>query len=85
MSLYALGPEKLTGRDRELGFMREFFQRAVVSGGALHLSGDTGAGKTRCSMPLVDAAAESVTLVVRAAGAELEAEISCSDSTRRCC
>ena len=39
MSLYALGPEKLTGRDRELGYMRE---------GGTEEPGSSGRGMPDC-------------------------------------
>ena len=46
MSWLDLPPGALVGRDRELGFLREFFLQAAVSGGALLLSGEPGVGKT---------------------------------------
>jgi DNA helicase TIP49 (TBP-interacting protein) len=36
----------LIGRDRDLGFLLEFFRQAAPGGGALVLSGDPGMGKT---------------------------------------
>jgi hypothetical protein len=64
------------GRDHDLGLIRELVDEAMVSGGALLLSGDPGVGKT----VLLDAAAEQAhgagMRVVRAAGVEFESTIS---------
>jgi DNA-binding CsgD family transcriptional regulator len=70
------GPaEPLVGRDHDLGLVRGFVDGAMVSGGALLLSGDAGVGKT----VLLDAAAERAhgagMRVVRAAGVEFESTI----------
>ena len=70
------GPaEQLIGRDHDLGLVRGFVDEAMVSGGALLLSGDAGVGKT----VLLDAAAGQArgagTRVVRAAGVEFESTI----------
>ncbi|MCX5242726.1 LuxR C-terminal-related transcriptional regulator [Streptomyces prunicolor] len=70
------GPaERLVGRDHDLGLVRGFVDEAMVSGGALLLSGDAGVGKT----VLLDAAAGQAhsagTRVVRAAGVEFESTI----------
>jgi AAA ATPase domain len=68
--------EPLIGRDREVGFLRSFVDQSAAQGGALLLSGDAGVGKT----VLLDAAAAHATAagtqVVRAAGAEFEADLS---------
>lgn len=68
--------EQLIGRDHDLGLVRGFVDEAMVSGGALLLSGDAGVGKT----VLLDAAAGQAhgagTRVVRAAGVEFESTIS---------
>ena len=68
----------LFGRDRELEQLRVFIDEAGVDGGALLLTGDAGVGKS----VLLDVAArraEAVgTRVVRAVGAEFEAEVSFS-------
>ena len=64
------------GRDRELAFLRGFFQEAAVSGGAVLLSGDPGVGKTVLLNGLADSASAAGTTVLRAAGAEFEGEIS---------
>ena len=68
----------LFGRDRELEHLRVFIDEAGVDGGALLLTGDAGVGKS----VLLDVAArraEAVgTRVVRAVGAEFEAEVSFS-------
>ncbi|MFI6407596.1 ATP-binding protein [Streptomyces sp. NPDC050548] len=68
--------EPLVGRGHDLGLVRGFVDEAVVSGGALLLSGDAGVGKT----VLLDAAAGQArgtgARVVRAAGVEFESTIS---------
>jgi DNA-binding CsgD family transcriptional regulator len=68
--------EPLIGRDRDVGFLRAFVDQSAVGGGALLLSGDPGVGKT----VLLDAAATHATAagtrVMRAAGAEFEADLS---------
>jgi len=68
--------EPLVGRDRDLGLVRGFVEEAMVSGGALLLSGDAGVGKT----VLLDAAAGQArgtgARVVRAAGVEFESTMS---------
>ncbi|MGW0836315.1 ATP-binding protein, partial [Streptomyces prunicolor] len=68
--------EQLIGRDHDLGLVRGFVDEAMVSGGALLLSGDAGVGKT----VLLDCAAGQAhgagTRVVRAAGVEFESTIS---------
>lgn len=68
--------ETLIGRDHDLGLVRGFVDEAMVSGGALLLSGDAGVGKT----VLLDAAAGQAhgagARVVRAAGVEFESSIS---------
>ena len=76
MSQPAVLPGALVGRDRELGFLAEFFRQAAVSGGALFLSGDPGVGKTALLNVLADSAAASGTMVLRVVGAEFEGEIS---------
>jgi len=68
MSQPAIVPGALVGRDRELGFLAEFFRQAAVSGGALFLSGDPGVGKTALLNVLADAAAASGTMVLRVVG-----------------
>ncbi|MGW1208410.1 ATP-binding protein [Streptomyces sp. NPDC002499] len=69
---------RLVGRDRDLVLIQEFVDAAVLSGGALLLSGDAGVGKT----VLLDAAAERAhgqgARVARAAGVEFESTISFS-------
>ncbi|MEV6579445.1 LuxR C-terminal-related transcriptional regulator [Streptomyces sp. NPDC051582] len=65
----------LTGRADDLELIREFVDRARLSGGALLLSGDAGVGKTE----LLDAAAVHAhaanTRVARAAGVEFESAV----------
>jgi DNA-binding CsgD family transcriptional regulator len=66
----------LVGREPDLRMLRAFLDRAAVSGDALVLSGEAGVGKTA----LVEAAAtyadEAGTRVLRAAGAQFEADVS---------
>ena len=72
MSQPATHPAALVGRDRELGFLQEFFQQTAVSGGALFLSGDPGVGKTALVNVLAGSTSAAGTMVVRVAGAEFE-------------
>ena len=76
MSQPAILPGALVGRDRELGFLQEFFRQTAVSGGALFLSGDPGVGKMALLNVLAGSASASGTMAVRVAGAEFEGEIS---------
>jgi hypothetical protein len=69
--------ERLTGRDTELGLIRSFLAAAATRGGALLLAGEPGAGKTALLEAAASAAAAG-TRVVRAAGAEFEADVSFS-------
>jgi DNA-binding CsgD family transcriptional regulator len=68
--------EPLIGRANDVEFFRSFVDRSAAQGGALLLSGDPGVGKT----VLLDAAAAHAMAagmrVVRAAGAEFEADMS---------
>ncbi len=70
--------EPLTGRAGELELIRSFVSTAAVRGGVLLLSGEPGVGKTA----LLDAAAADASAsglrVLRAGGAEFEADISFS-------
>ena len=66
----------LIGRDRDLGFLREFARQAAAGGGALVLSGDPGMGKTALLNALAESAAAAGTVVLRVTGAEFEGEIS---------
>ena len=66
----------LIGRDRDLGFLLEFFRQAAAGGGALVLSGDPGMGKTALLNALAQSAAAAGTVVLRVTGAEFEGEIS---------
>ena len=71
-------PDGVVGRGAEIDVLRAFVERAALGGEALVLIGDAGVGKTA----LLDIAARrAVSLgvsVVRAAGAEFEADISFS-------
>ncbi len=71
-------PGQLIGRDPDVEFVCGFVDEAAVRGGALLVSGDAGVGKTA----LLDVAAlhaeAAGTRVVRAVGAEFEAEVSFS-------
>ena len=70
--------DELIGRDPDVEFVCGFVDEAAVRGGALLVSGDAGVGKTA----LLDVAAlhaeAAGTRVVRAVGAEFEAEVSFS-------
>ena len=71
-------PGQLIGRESDVEFVCGFVEEAAVRGGALLLSGDAGVGKTA----LLDVAALHAegagVRVVRAVGAEFEAEVSFS-------
>jgi DNA-binding CsgD family transcriptional regulator len=63
----------LIGRNREIADLTGFLERAFVGGGALLVTGDPGIGKTA----LIEAvAAGAGATVLRASGAQFEAEIS---------
>jgi DNA-binding CsgD family transcriptional regulator len=68
-------PVQLIGRDLDVEFVCGFVEDAAVRGGALLVSGDAGVGKTA----LLDVAAVHAeaagTRVIRAVGAEFEAEL----------
>jgi DNA-binding CsgD family transcriptional regulator len=71
-------PVELIGRDLDVEFVCGFVDEAAVRGGVLLVSGDAGVGKT----VLLDVAARHAgaagTRVIRAVGAEFEAEVSFS-------
>jgi DNA-binding CsgD family transcriptional regulator len=68
--------EPLIGRDREVEFLRSFIDQSAAQGGALLLSGDAGLGKTELLDAAAAHAAAAGTRVLRAAGAEFEADLS---------
>lgn len=68
----------LIGRDRELEILARFLEHAAADGGAFVLVGEPGAGKTALLDAAADAAKEASTVVLRAAGAEFEADLAYS-------
>ena len=68
----------LIGRDRELEILARFLEHAATDGGAFVLVGEPGAGKTALLDAAADAAEEAGTGVLRAAGAEFEADLAYS-------
>jgi hypothetical protein len=68
----------LIGRDRELEILMRFLEHAATDGGAFVLVGEPGAGKTALLDAAADAAEEAGTGVLRAAGAEFEADLAYS-------
>ena len=72
----------LAGRDGDLGVIRAFLGQASAGGAALLLTGEPGVGKTA----LLDAAQERAMAagvrVLRAAGAQFEADVSFSGLTQ---
>ena len=70
--------EVLVGRSGEIALISAFSGRARTCGEALLLFGEPGAGKTALLDAAADAAAGAGTLVLRAAGAEFEADLAFS-------
>jgi len=70
--------EVLVGRVGEVALVSAFEERAKTGGEALLLFGEPGAGKTALLDAAADAASESGTRVLRAAGVEFEADLSYS-------
>ncbi|WP_406108020.1 AAA family ATPase [Micromonospora globbae] len=68
----------LVGRADELLSTHRFLRQAAVNGGALLISGEPGVGKTALLDAVAEAAAETGTRVLRAAGVEFEADVSYS-------
>ncbi|WP_218136101.1 AAA family ATPase [Nonomuraea jiangxiensis] len=68
----------LIGRAAELGLIDAFLDRAAADGAALVLSGEPGVGKTALLDAAARAASAKGTRVLRAAGAEFEADIAFS-------
>ncbi|WP_399895873.1 ATP-binding protein [Streptomyces sp. BBFR51] len=66
----------LIGRDRDLKFVRSFFNDSAVQGGALLLSGEAGVGKTALLDAVASAATQDGARVLRAGGVQFEADIS---------
>ncbi|CAG6397165.1 AAA family ATPase [Streptomyces cocklensis] len=75
-SLRVGSADSLVGRDVDLDRVRELLGQR--EGGALLLSGDPGVGKSALLDAVAAAAARSGTRVLRAAGAEFEADVSYS-------
>ncbi|WP_042394950.1 ATP-binding protein [Streptacidiphilus carbonis] len=67
---------RLVGRDQDLAFIQSFFGNAEVQGAALLLSGEAGVGKSAVLDAVATGAARSGVRVLRAAGAQFEADIS---------
>ncbi len=70
--------EVLVGRRDELALIGAFVERARTGGEALLLFGEPGAGKTALLDAAADVAAEAGSWVLRAAGAEFEADLAFS-------
>ena len=71
-------PVDLIGRDLDVGFVCGFVDESAVGGGVLLVSGEAGVGKTVLLDVAADHAWAAGTRVVRAVGAEFEAEVSFS-------
>jgi DNA-binding CsgD family transcriptional regulator len=65
----------LVGRDEDLAFIHSFFGNAEVQGAALLLTGEAGVGKSAVLDAVAARAAGEGTRVLRAAGAQFEADI----------
>ncbi|WP_326834814.1 AAA family ATPase [Amycolatopsis rhabdoformis] len=68
----------LIGRDDEIAWIRSFFEGAGVRGGALLVVGEAGVGKSAVLDEFAGGEAERGTRVLRAAGAQFEAEVNYS-------
>ena len=68
----------LVGRGREVNLIASFLDSAAVDGGALWFIGEPGVGKTVLLDAATEAAAEAGTRILRAAGAEFEADLAFS-------
>ena len=71
-------PGRLIGRDPDVEFVCGFVDEVAVRGGALLVSGDAGVGKTALLDVAALHAAAAGTRMLRAVGAEFEAELSFS-------
>ncbi|MET8311446.1 AAA family ATPase [Micromonospora sp. NPDC005173] len=67
---------RLVGREADVRPLRAFVDRAVSTGGALVLTGEAGVGKTALLESASHHAAETGARVLKAAGAEFEADLS---------
>jgi DNA replication protein DnaC len=67
----------LTGRDSDLDVVRAFLDDVSGSGAALLLTGEPGVGKTALLDAVHDSAIAADVRVLRAAGVEFEADVSC--------
>jgi DNA-binding CsgD family transcriptional regulator len=67
--------ERLLGRGRELGLLRDFVERTRVDGEALLVFGDPGVGKTALLDVAARLAADAGATVLRAGGVEFEADV----------
>jgi DNA-binding CsgD family transcriptional regulator len=68
----------LAGRDEDLGVIRVFLEQAPIGGAALLLTGEAGVGKTALLDAAHEMAAAAGIRVLRAAGAQFEADVSFS-------
>ncbi|MBE8478459.1 ATP-binding protein [Streptomyces justiciae] len=66
----------LVGRDRDLAYIRSFFNNSEVQGAALLLLGEAGVGKTAVLDAVAAGATRNGVRVLRAAGVQFEADIS---------
>ena len=67
---------ELIGREVDLEVIASFIDRAALDGGALLVSGEAGVGKTALLEAAAEYAASRGVRVLRAAGAEFEADVS---------
>ncbi|MEE4545836.1 AAA family ATPase [Streptomyces sp. V4-01] len=65
----------LVGRDEDLAFLRSFFGNSAVQGAALLVTGEAGVGKSALLDAVASRAARDGARVLRAAGAQFEADI----------
>ena len=70
------GPNRLSGRDRELATLDSFLGAAAQGGATLLLAGEPGVGKTALLRAAAEMASAAGVRVIRSAGVEYETDVS---------
>ena len=73
---FNVGPNRLTGRDRELGVLDSFLGAAAVGGATLLLAGEPGVGKTALLLATAEMAIAAGVRVIHGGGVEYESDVS---------